>query len=332
MNITPAKWLDVLRAEYLQGFVRNGGAAVKVTVVSEEIDRSEVLRNLNKIAEEEGFFFAGIDAAKTKVHMIDHIFHEVARQVDWDGLARAFIYHLLERNGLSVPSDPDEFHLRGIAAVNGRDEILFRQDFTRWLEQGLFHDYDMCYEFRLAMIWLCRSQVDRGALAPHIPGAIHEWLRGELRLISALKGALISQKVARHNARDILFSLAHWLKLARQSGLVLALDVSRCLEVKPRTQPDDMLYYSTPAVLDAYEVLRQFIDGTDEVGNCLICVFTTPEFVRSEKRGMKKYVALWQRIEDEVRDKRRANPLAAMVRISNRTEDRVAARAEEDVL
>ena len=73
----------------------------------------------------------------------------------------------------------------------------------------------------------------------------------------------------------------------------------------------------TPAMLDAYEVLRQFIDATDNLENCVILVIAPPEFIEDEKRGVSRYPALKMRIWDEVRDRERDNPYAPLVSVSS---------------
>ena len=143
----------------------------------------------------------------------------------------------------------------------------------------------MSQEFRIAMIRLCMAALDPGDASPI---AVKEWLRGELRLISALKAALIFQKIARHNARHLLFSLAHWVKAVGRNGLVLGLDISRYLVSARPPDRGDTFYYSVPGTLDAYEVLRQFIDGTDELESCLIVVIASQEFLTDERRGLKR--------------------------------------------
>ena len=175
----------------------------------------------------------------------------------------------------------------------------------------------MCQEFRIAMIRLCMDQLDAGAATPFLSNAVKEWLRGELRLISTLKEALIFQKIARHNARHMLFSLIHWLRVNGKSGLVLALDITRYLISTRSKNPDDGFFYSMPAVLDAYEVLRQFIDGTDEMEGCLIVTIAPKDFLNDDKRGLNRYDALKLRIWDEVRDRQRQNPLASLIRLGN---------------
>jgi hypothetical protein len=311
-------WLDIVRREYLQDFIRRGGAAVKFVVPREEIGRGELREGLRRVAEEEGFAFAFVDAASTKIHMVDKLFHEVARQVDWDELAYSFVVQMLEENGFALPSRREEFNLQQIALLNNREETLLRGELHSLLERAIYRDFEMSQEFRIAMIRLCMAQLDPGGASPFLSDAVREWLRGELRLISTLKEALIFQKVARHNARHMLFSLAHWLKVIRKNGLVLTLDISRyTVSARPR-DPGDSFYYSAPATLDAYEVLRQFIDGTDELECCFIAVVAAREFlIIDEPRGLNRYDALKFRLRDEIHDKHRQNPFASLIRVSS---------------
>ncbi len=313
----PQEWLDIVRREYLQDFIRRSGAAVKFVVPTEEIGPDQLRDELCKAAEEEGFLFAFVDAASTKIHMIDKLFHEVARQVDWDELAYSFVARIFKENRYELPTSREEFNLQQIASLNNRDERLLRRDLNTWLESAIYRDFEMSQEFRIAMIRLCMAQLDTGGVSPFLSNAVKEWLRGELRLISTVKEALIFQKVARYNARHMLFSLAHWLKVIGKNGLVLVLDISRYMVARRPKKPDDSLYYSTPATLDAYEVLRQFIDGTDELECCLIAVVASRGFLTDERRGLNRYDALKLRICDEVRDKHRQNPLTSLIRLSS---------------
>ena len=79
-------------------------------------------------------------------------------------------------------------------------------------------------------------------------------------------------------------------------------------------------YYSKAATLDAYEVLRQFIDATDDLRGVLVLAVLPPELMTDEARGLPAYRALLLRVADEVRDRRRANPFAALVRLEVRLE------------
>jgi hypothetical protein len=313
--IRPADYLDFVRDEYLADFVRAGGAAVKFAVPLDGASPVELSALLQRAAESEGYVYAHVDAAEVKIHMIDRLFFAVARQVDWDALARFEVVRLLRDLRFELPPDPAELDLDTLARINEYDPNELRRDFNRRLQEDLFRDFQLAQEFRIAMIRLCQAQLDRSAPTQATRADIVDWLRGDLRRISILREALIFQKIGRHNARHMLFSLARWLTRAGRSGLVLDLDIRRCLESR-RSEVADGLYYSKPAVMDAYEVLRQLIDATDELSACFVLVTCAHEFLTDPARGLDAYHALKLRIWDEVHDRRRANPLAALIRIS----------------
>ncbi|NOT57127.1 MAG: DUF2791 family P-loop domain-containing protein, partial [Deltaproteobacteria bacterium] len=162
-------------------------------------------------------------------------------------------------------------------------------------------------------------QLDPNGMSPVPADVIKEWLRGGLQRLSEIKPALIFQKVARDNARYLLASLSHWAHLAGKKGLVLAIDISRCLMQRPRPKDlqDESRYYSLAMTLDTYELLRQCIDATDETEFCLTTVIAPPAFLHpDDRRGVYGYDALRMRIWDEVRDKQRVNPLSTLVRLA----------------
>ena len=135
----------------------------------------------------------------------------------------------------------------------------------------------MSREFRLAMIQLCLAQLDPSGRQSKEAGAIQSWLRGELRQMAALKKLLIFQKVNRSNARDLIASFAHWVRLLGKPGVVLTIDISAFIGAKA-TGSTKSLNYSPSAVMDGYEMLRQFIDGSDDMEGLLLVV-VTPEGV-----------------------------------------------------
>jgi len=314
--VTPREWLEVVRTEYLEDFVRAGGAAVKVAVPVGEESKRELHAGLQQLAEGNGYHFAFAAATATKIHMIDKLFNSVAQQIDWDALTRAFLISLLVEQGLKLPPEPDQLTLAAIAAINDYPEPILRAEVHRWLGKAVLQDYALVREFRFAMLRLCLAQLDPTD-DPGLEQSVKEWLRGDLRLISGLRRAQIYQRIARHNARPLLDSLVHWLRLGGKSGLVLGLDISRYAETTRPADRTDGLYYTTPAALDVYEVVRQFIDAADESQHCFIVVVVGPEFLHDERRGLRSYHALYLRVADEVRDRYRQNPLAALIRLES---------------
>lgn len=308
-------YVGFLDEQYLHGYVDRGGAAVKFVVPPDDTAAERFSTRLRDRGEAAGFTVARVDAAATRVHMMEHVFFDVARQVDWDGVAADGARRALEAASYAV-TDASPPTIDAVAASYGVDGRELRRDLDRQLQSLVYRDYAMVQEFRIAMLRLCQAQLRTGQVAEAEHAAVLAWLRGELRTMSALKTALIFRRIARHNARHLMFSLAHWLAVNGRAGLLVELDIRR-LAVARRPPPAERagIYYTKPGVLDTYEVLRQLIDNTDELSHCCVVVVAAPEFVTDPARGLDAYQALKLRIYDEVRDIRRDNPYSSLVRL-----------------
>jgi hypothetical protein len=313
--LQPADWLSIMKSEYLDEYIREGGSAVKFVVPLEGGDFAQIKSGLQNLAAETNYAAILIDSAQVKIHSVDQIFFQAAQQIDWDNLTLAFLRGLL-KDHYRLPAEAADFSIQAIAELNGYEEREIRVFINNRLKESLFRDYAMTQEFRIAMLMLCRHQLDAEEVPMAIYNAIKDWLRGQLRLISTLKRALIFQKIGKHNARHLLYSLTHWLRLTGRNGLLLTLDISSYLQDRS-PEPANSNYYSASALLDCYEALRQFVDDTDESEYCFLTVLAPPRFLdEGDKRSVDSYDALKLRIWNEVRDKTYADPLAPLVRIA----------------
>jgi len=195
MDVQPSVWLDVIRQEYLNDFVRAGGAAVKVAVAENDAARHGLRDDLRRLGEAAGYQVAVVDAAQTKVQMIDRVFHAVAGQMPWEQTARAFLARTIADSGYQLPTDRTNLTLAALAEVNDVPERRLHTSITDILWRELFKDYAMSQEFRLAMVRLCRAQLSPDD-EPAVTESVMAWLRGELRRISEVKRALIFQRIA----------------------------------------------------------------------------------------------------------------------------------------
>ena len=309
-----------LAERYLADYLPAGGAAVKVAVVGSAhiADRFEAA--LAAAAAGRDCLHVRVAADQTKIHMIDQLFFAVSRHVDWDGLAAAAVHAAYDAIAFPAPA-PDVLRTTDVAAHHDVDGRELYRSVRRALEARLLGDQELAPEMRRAMLRL--AQVHLGAAdvdrAEH--QAVLAWLRGELRALAVLRPALIYSRIGRHNARDMLASLSRLLLAAGHAGLVLHLDCFRLAEARrPPVDERSGLYYSKAATLDAYEVLRQLIDATDDLRGLLAVAAMPPELMTDESRGLPAYTALHLRVADEVRDRRRANPYAALVRLEVRLE------------
>lgn len=317
--IAPSEYANFVSDNYLNSFVAQGGSAVKFVVPSTELDRAAVTESIRSHGASRQYVVVRIDASRTKVHLMEQVFFELARQVDWDDLAtrtlrRAYASSLW-------PAVGDDFAVSDVAAHHGVAEGEVAREINRELQRLIWRDLAMAQEFRMAMLRLCQAKLGNGRVTEAERDAVIAWFKGELKQISLLKSAEIFRKIGRHNARHLLFSLCHWLAANGVTGLLIEFDITR-LGFPRRPLPDERqgFYYTKGTLLDSYELLRQLVDNADELCNCLIVVVAAPEFLTDENRGLHAYQALKLRIHDDVRDRRRDNPYASLVRLGSPVE------------
>lgn len=313
MSVERREWFDLLRREYLEDYVRQGGAAVKFVVVADDAEGSDVLRSVVAEAEDAGYLVAQVDAARVKAHMMHEVFFEVARQVPWRELAQRAVRGYYVQSGYRVPVG--DLSAEAVAELNGVDVAMLNAELRQRIQDMLSRGDELAKDFRVAMTWLCLAEIWRGR-SREDSEAIIEWLRGDLRLVSALKQYLIFRKIGRHNARAMLSSLSAWCRMVGLPGVVVSLDIRR-LGIARRADVTEGVFYTKAGVLDAYEVLRQLIDSTDDLRGMLCVVVARPELFDDDARGVRIYMALYERVWPDVQLRQRDNPLSAMARIES---------------
>jgi len=319
-GLTTEQYIDFVAKEYLGDYVRSGGAAVRFVVVGNPEVGQRWHRGLAAAADADGYLYVGVDAADTRVHMIDQVYAAVARQVDWMELARRAVAIAWEEIGLVAPA-PDRVTVAAVAAHQEVDKREAARSVRRQLEETLLRDTTLAREFRLAALRLCQAVLGTGDVGREERDAVLGWLRVEPVPPRSLRAASIYTKVGRHNARSILVALAAWRARVLGTGLVLDIDLSRlAIGRRPPVEERAGTYYTKAAAMDAYEVLRQLVDATDQLRGVFAAVTVVPELLTDDVRGLPAYLALQLRIVDEVRDRRRPNPFAALVRLETRLE------------
>jgi hypothetical protein len=320
VGLTAGSYAEFVAKEYLGDFVRAGGAAVRFVVAGSDDVALRWHRALARAADDEGYLYVGVDAADVRVHLVDQLWAAVARQVEWPDLARRQVRLAWETLGLPAEST-DALTVAAVAHRHGVDTREAARSMRRQLESAVLRDSTLSREFRLAVLRLCQSELGTGDVTEEERTAVLAWLRVEPVALRSLRAASLHGRVGRHNARSLLISLAAWRARVAGTGIVMDLDVSRlAVGRRPPVEERAGWYYSKSAVLDAYEVLRQLVDATDSLRSAFVAVTVPPELVTDDTRGLPSYTALHLRIVDEVRDRRRANPFAALVRLETRLE------------
>ena len=142
-----------------------------------------------------------------------------------------------------------------------------------------------------------------------------DWLTGSNTRVSSVRPFSTYNSINRTTARYFIESTLTWLKFVGYAGTVILLDNARVM--LPRNPRDGLRYYSKAMAIDHYELLREFIDGTDRLTATLMIVVPTSDFLDTDhtRRGYGIYQALMTRVMDDVRDKSLVNPIAPLVSI-----------------
>jgi hypothetical protein len=314
-TITQTKWCEFIRREYLDGFVKDGGAVIKFCVSIEEQAGVATSNALDAVGHELGYIVVKADAGITRLHLIDQLLFHIAKQIDWPQLAERVIDRLCKREGYKLPTPSQRPFFERVAETNGIELNIAKINLERALGEEVSEQPKLAKDFTTAMTQLCLAQMRGGADAPLIVQALIDWLTGGSANISAVKRYQIFTRITRANARRMLESLLRWVAMAGYSGTIILMDLARLAVAKD--PHDDRIYYTTAMLYDAYEVLREFVDSIDRLSHCLIAVFPDVSFMDEVSgRGIALYQALRLRIIDEVRAREVVNPMAPLVRLS----------------
>ncbi len=313
-SITPAEWLSFIDKEYLGAFVRDGGAAIKFAVPLDDAWRLEIFDGLTKLAEQAGYSVIKISAAETRIHMADEIFFRTAEQVPWRLLSRRFVAKLAADSGYVWTDDLDDPLYVRLAERNQVDPQMLLLDLKKAIGEKVLKEPKLSRDFRVAMTHLCIAELSGGQDGATTVQILTDWLTGRNKAISAIKPYHIFRKIHRTTARFFFESMVRWLRATAYPGMVILIDAQRVMLAR---NPHDLgVFYSKAAVLDTYEVLREFIDGTDNLEGFFMVVVPDVSFLEDQSRGIGAYEALKFRVFDEIRDRNLVNPMASLARVA----------------
>lgn len=310
--ISIGRWLEVLEAEYLTTFVKDGGSTVKFAITP-DADREGLLRRVSARCEELDYCVLSLSAEDVRVHLPHEIFFKFARQVDWLGMARRVVLRLAAERGYRVAEIDPYTQARifeSIARENDLDHAFVLGEIRKSIRDYVARSPAMLRDFRDAMTFLCLNEVDN---EEH---PLLQWLRGEAR-VSAVRDFSIFTRIDRTTARHFIESMLHWSLIAGYTGTALLLDSTRVTVT--RNPKDGLRYFTRAMATDHYELLREFVDDVDRLPGTFLLVATGPEMLNDERgtRGFAIYEALKTRVMDDVHDKHTPNPVSSLVRLQS---------------
>ncbi|MFC7673268.1 BREX system ATP-binding domain-containing protein [Mycolicibacterium sp. GCM10028919] len=317
--IHPDDWSDVISAD-LPDFVGGGGALVRFVVGETPGAAARAKKSLRALASSAKLHFFEIDGSTTRLHFANDLLGAVAEQIDFHEVMTSFLLQTVVEEGYEVPDETKRLVVRDIAEYNRVDPMSVQKVVNARIRSAILQDRRLVRDVRYALFAIAR-EVLRGVTAEVASDVPRRWLQNEISSIRELRHYGIVQKVNRYNARGILRSILTWLPNSGWRGSILYIDATRLAE--PRNLRDSTLYYTRAALSDAYEVMREFIDDTDDMSHVLLVYSMPPEFLSVEPRGrgMGAYQALQFRVNG-FPEATHPNPLSNLVVLRDRAQRR----------
>ena len=310
------EWLRFVDSEYLSSFIRDGGASIKFAVTQNAL-KPALYEALERQCRASGYVVVKLDAVATRVHMPQDVFFGMARQVDWRLSARRLILKLAKERGyrvehLDARQDRNPFAIIGEA--NALESESVYRELRPFIDSEVAKNRRMAKDFSVAMAHFCQCENMRENDS-YVGQPLIDWLTGAVTRVSHVKSFSIYTGINRTTARHFIESALYWFRRAGYAGTVILLDNTRVtLARNPR---DGLRHYTRAMAMDHYEVLREFVDATDQLTGALMIVVTDNEFLdETGPKGYHIYQALMTRIMDDVHDKNQVNPMASLVRLS----------------
>lgn len=303
-----AEWLPVIEREYLVEFVPRGGASLKVAIL-DDAEIGGAAARLARLGEAHGMLSVHIDAGRTRINLMHELFFAITRALPWDDLLQCYLEGLFTANAYAWPRPGVAVPMTELATIFGVAPSLLGRHCDQWLTADLWDDRRLAQDFRAALLRLCLSRLEPDG--SEIAGPVMQWLQGEKVPATLLRTADISVRISRTNARAMLVSLCHFVRKAGAAGLLIVLDVRQL--ARPAAA-EGVLRYSPAAVMDTFEVLRELIDGTEQLPGMFAAVLTDAALATGDpRRALSQYAALQMRVWPDVRPGDRQNPVAPLV-------------------
>ena len=128
-TLSPQEWLRVIKEDYLEGFVSDGGSSLKFVVPARRGLSSLLRARISAEAGDKGYLVVNVDSGVTKVHMLQEVFFRIAEQMDWRQMARQVVLRLAEeadyRTG-AVDLQADTPILESLSEASSAKESMIR--------------------------------------------------------------------------------------------------------------------------------------------------------------------------------------------------------------
>ena len=288
-------WLDFIKEHYLENFILDKGSKVKVIVGPDGSGKTHLMHYIQHEADSLGYQTVYISLLDMERRLTDiiNLYKRFARDIDREKLLTG----LCKRVGQKLGYYEDKYDgTEPILPILVENEGLNRMEAMSAIRKAVkraFSNSDLSPSFNVFTYQLLAEKLT-GDQSPSVE-ICWKWLKGQRLEPIEKRATKLYDRLTQANARVWLYSLIHLVRLSGSSGLVLLIDN---LEAMTQRDPETNRYHYTPnAIKDTCELFRQLIDAAELLEHFFVVMAGRPEILADERRGLKRYEALWMRLQ-----------------------------------
>lgn len=265
-------YLDVIKEEYLDDFVKDGGSTFKLIVEEYGGGKTHFLYSIREMAWEEDYVcsYIVLSPERTPFHKMEAVYSAIVENLVYQQDPAA----LLEDYERGIKSVIEKWYREKLeefsAVLDQRETLEALEDYVKELGQYDFTSYRNALKH--AFLSLVNNNHDEYEV-------IVQWLNGEKVPAAAVKKFGIFDKIDKTTAFKAIRSLVQWTKEIGYSGLVILLDEA---ETSISGKQKTLLYQNLRELIDEcgrinfkstmwfYAVPdEKFLDGREQVYEAL---------------------------------------------------------------
>ena len=295
--------LDFWKDKYLTGYLSQGGSKIKFLTGRTGSGKTHLLQLLAIEAEKMGYIPVSLSAREVWLHDFKEIYAAILHRVDLMERLKLCCGEVIRQLGYDPALIPGGMTFSDYLAGQGQMDPLTKREIRRQLDQLFLANPLMDNNFALACSLLTGNLLGHPTLEEPSRNLLLLWLEGsrEARLSSLRRLGLSPSKITKYNARHMLRSLVEVCRLAGYRGLVITIDD---LEILAGSDSTETIRYTRLKRDDAYESIRELIDEIDTLKHTMFVFSFERSLMDNEKVGLKSYIALWTRIQNEIEGSR----------------------------
>lgn len=290
---------DFWKTRYLQTYIADGGSKIKFLTGGDADERSQTLVKFLHDAEDAGYKAVYISAKKTWLHDFKNIYVAIFDAVDFENCLNCCAANIIRELGYDPEEIPDGTDFASFLQARSAFDPLTKREIREKLSTMFFKNTWIDNNFAISAALITGGILGYPALEPTARDLLFSWYMCEKEAhISALrKTGLSPSRITKINARHMLRSLVEIIRLSGYKGLVVAID---SLEMLANVSSLEEIRYTKMRREDAYESIREMIDGIDTFSHFMLAFSFEKELLEDEVCGFKSYQALWMRIQNEI--------------------------------